>query len=146
MTTYASAVKTVASSPEAAFDFLSDLSNLKPLYARPDVLGLLKDARFDTDSCQLELRGLGAVSIRVVERVPCRAIHLKSEGLSLVEATVRVQLEQAEAGGTHMQLILQVNLPYMLHIMVGDRLQKGLDHAAEVIARQLDESACPPAE
>ena len=137
MTTYESDLKTISSNEEVVFGILSDLTNLKKLAENPALADKAKDLKYDTDSCSFAVDGFGRVGFRIVEREPFNVIKMESENAP-VKVNVSVWLKQIAENETQMKLTLNADLPAMIKMMVGSKLQDGVNAIAELLAKSLN--------
>lgn len=137
MTTYESEVKTISSSEEMVFGILSDLTNLKKVADNPSLAGKVKDLQFDADSCSFVVDGFGKMGFRIIEREAFKTIKLESENAP-VSVNLWIQLKQVAEADTKMKLTLKAELPTMIKMMVGSKLQDGLNSIAELLAKALN--------
>ena len=136
MTTYESEIKTISSNEEVVFGILSDLNNLKKLADNPSLTDKVKDLQFDADSCSFAVDGFGKVGFRIIEREPSKTIKMQSENAP-VNVNVWIQLKQVAENDTKMKLTLKADLPAMIKMMVGSKLQDGVNAIAELLAKAL---------
>ncbi len=136
MTTYESEIKTISSNEEVVFGILSDLNNLKKLADNPSLTDKVKDLQFDADSCSFAVDGFGKVGFRIIEREPSKTIKMQSENAP-VNVNVWIQLKQVAENDTKMKLTLKADLPAMIKMMVGNKLQDGVNAIAELLAKAL---------
>ncbi len=138
MTTYESDIKTISSSEEVVFGILSDLNNLEKLNNTPSLTDKIKDLTFDVDSCTFSVDGFGKVGFRILERNPFNLIKMVSEN-----APVRVSIEFVICGiaenQSTLKLVLLAELPAMIKMMVGNKLQDGVNAIAELLAKTLNQ-------
>ena len=137
MPTYASHINPISSNEEVVFGILSNLNNLKKIADNPAFSDKVKDLQYDADSCSFAVDAFGRVGFRIVERVPFKTIKLESEN-SPVPVTVCVQLKQITDNETQMKLSLDAELPSMIKMMVGNKLQDGVNAIAELLAKSLN--------
>ena len=138
MTTYESDIKTISSSEEVVFGILSDLNNLEKLNNTPSLTDKIKDLKFDVDSCTFSVDGFGKVGFRILERNPFNLIKMVSEN-----APIRVSMEFVICGiaenQSTLKLVLLAELPAMIKMMVGNKLQDGVNAIAELLAKTLNQ-------
>lgn len=137
MTTYESDIKTISSNEEVVFGILSDLNNLKKLAESPALTDKVKDLQYDADSCSFAVDGFGRVGFRIIEREPSKTIKMQSENAP-VNVNVWIQLKQVAENDTKMKLTLKADLPAMIKMMVGSKLQDGINAIAELLAKSLN--------
>jgi len=138
MTTYESDIKTISSSEEVVFGILSDLNNLERLNKISTLTDKIKDLTFDVDSCTFSVDGFGKVGFRILERKPYSMIKMVSEN-----APVRVSMEFVICGiaenQSTLKLVLLAEFPAMIKMMVGNKLQDGVNAIAELLAKTLNQ-------
>ena len=133
MTTYESDIKTITSNQEVVYNTLSDLTNLKKLQDNPELIDKVKDMEFDRDSCSLNIEGIGKVGFKIIEREPFQTIKLESDH-AMIHVNIWIQLKQIELNDTRMKLTLKAEIPAMIKMMVGKKLQEGINKVADFIA------------
>lgn len=136
MTTYESELKTISSSGEMVFDVLSNLNNLEKIASNPSFAEKAKDLRYDADSCSFAVDGFGRFGIRIVERSPFSKIVMTSENAP-ISFQVVILLGYLSENESTLKLLLNVELPSMIKMMVGNKLQDGVNSIAELLARTL---------
>jgi hypothetical protein len=136
MTTYESELKTISSSGEMVFNILSDLTNLQKLASNPAFAEKAKDIQYNTDSCSFAVDGFGRVGFRIVERTPITKIVLVSENAP-VSFHVDVVIGHLSENESTLKLLLKAELPAMIKMMVGSKLQDGVNSIAELLAKSL---------
>lgn len=133
MTTYQSDIKTISSDEEMVFGILSDLSNLKKVADNPEFSSKVSDLQYDTDSVSFGVPGFGRLGFRIAERIPYSKIKMISENAP-VSINIEVNLQALSANSTSMQLVLNADLPAMIKMMVGSKLQDGVDKIADLLS------------
>ena len=137
MTTYESEIKTISSNEEVVFGILSDLNNLKKLADNPSLTDKVKDLQFDADSCSFAVDGFGRVGFRIVERAPFSSIKMTSENAP-VSISVDIIIDAIADNQSTLKLVLIAELPAMIKMMVGSKLQDGINSIAELLANALN--------
>ncbi len=139
---YVSDVKIVPHSSEKIFNYLSDFGNLSK-YFDGEILSVLsgkipgvtiRDFKSDSDSCSFEITGLGSSEIRIVERTPFSTIKITGQGSIPIELKFWIQLLPVDEFTTKMRLTLNAEMGMMIKMMVGDKLEKGLNQLADALA------------
>ena len=138
MTTYESELKTISSSEEVVFNILSDLNNLGKLNDNTSLTDKIKDLEFDTDSCSFAVNGFGRVGLRIIERTPLNNIKMASENAP-VSFNIDIYIHQIAENQTTLQLMLNAKLPTMIKMMVGNKLQEGVNAIADLLAKSLNQ-------
>ncbi len=113
---------------EVIFGLMSDFNNFTPV---------LKDQvegwSVDGDTCSFTVKGF-AVRLQMIEKEPYKLIKITSAEGSPFDFSFWVQLKGMAPDDTRMKLTLGAKLNMMMKMMIGGKLQKGIDEAAERIA------------
>jgi hypothetical protein len=138
MTTYESDIKTISSSEEVVFGILSDLNNLERLNKISTLTDKIKDLTFDVDSCTFSVDGFGKVGFRILERKPYSMIKMVSENAP-VSVSIEFIISTIAENQSTLKLVLLAELPAMIKMMVGNKLQDGVNAIAELLAKSLNQ-------
>jgi hypothetical protein len=139
---YVSDVKIIPHNIEVIFSYLSNFENLAK-YMSEDLLSALtekipqvsiRDFQSDGDSCRFEIGGIGHAELRIVERTPFSTIKIEGQGSLPLELKFWIQLLPVEAHETKLRLTLHADMGMMIKMMVGNKLEKGIDQLAGVLA------------
>lgn len=139
---YVSDIKIVAHNQKIVFDYLSDIGNLSG-FLTDNVLSLISDKipqipvknfESDRDSCRFEVGSFGKSEVRIVERTPFTTIKIVSQGGLPMELTLWIQLLPVDEDQTKMRLTLHAELGIMLKMMIGNKLEEGINQLAEILA------------
>ena len=157
MTKYESDVKQIAATVEQVYQKLSNLENLRPilenaqdneaLKARIEAAGQdsshlekLKDVRLTADSIAIPAPMVGEIALRIIEREENKPVKFETEQ-SPIQANMWIQvLPTSEVTtaeglqGTKMRLTLKADLNPMVKMMVGSKLQDGINKFADMLA------------
>lgn len=99
------------SSLKSLFEFLSDFKNFKSILPEDKV----EDFKFETNQCSFTIKGVTALTVKLVERHPYSYILYTSEGLGKFNFNLKVFFD-GEAGQTgicHVDLSGDMN-PFIL--------------------------------
>lgn len=155
MSKYESQVKQIPSPIEAVYAKLSNLENLRPIVENaqnneqlkqqieaagqdPSYLNMLKNVTLTPDSMALDTGMMGVIALNIIERED-PAINdgkgtIKFETQqSPIEANMWIQLLPGEVG-TRMKLTLKADLNPMIKMMIGNKLESGIDKFADMLA------------
>jgi hypothetical protein len=139
---YVSDVEIINHNIELIFNYLSDLSNISK-YLSEDLMSALtekipqltiKNVTSDRDSCRFEITGIGKTGIRIVERTPFITIKMEGESGLPVELKFWIQLLPVEEYKTKLRLTLHAEMGMMIKMMVGNKLEKGINQLAHALA------------
>ena len=114
------------------YPLISDFSLLTPAVADK-----VEEWHATADTCSFKVKGF-TVRLKMVEKVENKHVKIQSdeEGGGLpVDLSFWIQLHEVSATDTRMRLVLHAELNMMMRMMMGGKIQKGLDQAAEGIAK-----------
>ncbi len=109
-----------------AYHVFADFTNFTPIAA-----GRVDEWQATPDEGSFKVKGF-TVALRIVEREENRLV--KFEGSVPFAFTLWMQLHEAAPDDTRMRLVLHAEIPMMMRMMIGKKLQEGIDQAAEQIA------------
>lgn len=156
MAKYESKVKQIAAPVEVVYAKLSNLENLRPiienasnndeLKAQIEAAGhdssqleALKDVKLTNDSISIPAPMIGELSLRIIEREENKTIKFETEQ-SPIQANMWIQVlpygdEYMSCGKcTKMRLTLKADLNPMIKMMIGKKLEEGIDKFADMLA------------
>lgn len=140
---YVSDIQYIDHNNEIIFNYLSNFQNLSK-YLTDDLLEQLAEKvpqvkiqnfQSDADSCSFSVGGFGNAEIRIVEREPHKTIKVQGQGGIPIELSFWVQLLPVDAYKTKLRLTLHTEMGMMIKMMVGNKLEKGINQLAETLAR-----------
>lgn len=140
---YVSDIQVIDHNNEIIFNYLSNFQNLSK-YLTDDLLQQLAEKvpqikiqnfQSDADSCTFSVGGFGNAEIRIVEREPYKTIKVQGQGGIPIELTFWIQLLPVDAYKTKLRLTLHTEMGMMVKMMVGNKLEKGINQLAETLAR-----------
>ena len=149
MARYESKVVTVNALQDSVYNRYADLSALQvmkdnmPAEMKQQIKAKLEEqgqgkvhisnVRFDADTARFSVNGMDAC-IRIVEREQPKCVKFSAEN-SPVPATVWIQMLPASAYETKIRVTLDVDIPFYLRPMVGNKLDKAADMIAEALTK-----------
>jgi carbon monoxide dehydrogenase subunit G len=155
MSKYESQVKQIPSPIEAVYAKLSNLENLRPIVENaknneqlkqqieaagqdPSYLNMLTNVALSPDSMSLDTGMMGVLSLKIIEREDPAVNEGKGTikfqtQQSPIDANMWIQLLPGEVG-TRMKLTLKANLNPMIKMMIGNKLESGIDKFADMLA------------
>lgn len=114
-----------------------------PIISRLDMLSpAMKDKveewQADEDSCSFKVKGFN-VGLRIAERVDNKHVKIVADGNGVpIDFTFWIQLHEVDAHDTRVRMVLHAELNMMMRMMVGSKIQSGLDQAVEGLATALN--------
>ena len=90
------------------------------------------------DSCSFKVKGM-KLSMKVAERVENKHVKIVSgEGSIPVDFAFWVQLKEVAPNDTRIRMVLHAELNMMMKMMIGSKIQEGLDQAVVGLATALN--------
>lgn len=136
METYESNVVHIAASTQQVFDKLSNLENLQPLLTNlpPQATEKVKDIAVTADTCRFTVENFGQMGFKIIDREPCKTIKFSGDETP-IEVFLWIQLVEKETNHTKMKVTLKADVPFMLKMMVGDKLKDGVNQIAALLSK-----------
>ena len=140
---YVSEVKVVEQNQEVVYNYLSDFDHLSK-YVNEGLLQKvseqvpqlkISDFESDRDSCRFNIGGLGQAELRITEREELKTIKIESSGSLPLSFTFWIQLLPLAAYQCKMRLTLHADMSMMIKMMVGKKLEDGINQLAEVLSK-----------
>ncbi|MBQ0075307.1 MAG: SRPBCC family protein [Prevotella sp.] len=149
MAKYESQIKYINAPVERVYSTLSNLENFRPLLENaannpmvkeqmekagqdPAQLEKLKDVQLTNDRVAIPAPMIGEIALAIIEREENKTIKFQTEQ-SPVEANLWIQVLPT-AEGTKMRLTLKADLNPMIKMMIGSKLEDGIDKFADMLA------------
>ena len=114
-----------------------------PIISRMDLLSpAMKDKveewEATEDSCSFKVKGM-KVGLRIAERVENKHVKIVAdEGGIPIDFTFWIQLKQVDERDTRVRMVLHAELNMMMKMMIGSKIQEGLDQAVVGLATALN--------
>ena len=127
----------IVSSTASAEQIYRVFSNLKNVERVKDLIpkDKIQEMEISEDQIRIKVDGLGQkITIGIVDRIENDTIKFGLEGIPM-QANFWVQLKQLSDNDTRIKLTLKADIPMMFKMMIGNKLQQGLDQAAEMLAQ-----------
>lgn len=152
MAKYESEIKFIPQAQvEQVYQKLSNLETFRPIFENaannpmvaekmreagqdPAQLEKLKEVELTNDSIIFPVPMLGTMALEIIEREENRCVKMQTKA-SPIEATLWIQVLPVSAGGSKMRLTLKAELNMMMKMMVGKKLEKGLNQFADMLAQ-----------
>lgn len=130
MTQVESKTVTIRRTDEEIFRTLSSFKNFTPFVEAAN----LQDWEADHDWCRFSVKGLGKTGLRITTREEFKTIKVIPDGGLPFDFNLWVQIKQVAPNDTRMRITLRVELNAMMKMLVGSKLQQGIDTVADQIA------------
>lgn len=90
------------------------------------------------DTCSFKVKGF-KVSLRIADKVENKHVKIVADEGSLpIDFTFWIQLHEVSSLDTRVRMVLHAELNMMMKMMIGSKLQEGLDKAVEGLAVALN--------
>lgn len=132
MSKFESSVKVIPYSQERVYNKLSDLSNLEAIKDRlPE--DKIQNLSFDSDTLSVSVPPVGQLTLKVVEREPCKCIKLETTN-SPLPFTMWIQLVATAEEECKVKVTIGVEINPFMKAMVQKPLQEGLEKMVSLLA------------
>ena len=115
-----------------------------PIISRLDLLSpamqdKVEEWQATEDSCSFKVKGM-KVGLRIAERVENKHVKIVAdEGGVPIDFTFWTQLKEVAERDTRVRMVLHAELNMMMRMMIGGKIQSGLDQAVEGLANALNQ-------
>ncbi len=119
-------------------------SLIYPLISRLDLFSpalqdKVEDWQATPDSCSFKAKGM-KICMRIEERVENKHVKIVTdEGGIPLDFAFWVQLKEVAPNDTRIRMVLHADLNMMMKMMLGGKIQDGLDKAVEQLAASLNQ-------
>lgn len=131
---YESKITSSTSSAQDIYRVMSNLTNIekvKHLFPQDKV----KEIIAEEDNVRFKVDGIGQmIGVRIEDRIENDTIKYGLDNIPM-EGHCWIQLKEVAPGDTRIKLTVKADMPAMIKMMVGNKLQQGLDKAAEILAQ-----------
>lgn len=140
---YESDIKIIHNNQDIIYNYLSNFENLSQ-YVNEGLLSKINESvpqitvsnfESDADSCRFNISGMGQAEIRIIDKEPSKNIKIASSGSLPIGVTFWIQLLPVSPYETKMKLTLHTEMGMMIKMMVGKKLEKGIDDLADMISK-----------
>ena len=134
MQEYISKQQQVFRSAAQIFPLISNFSLLTPAVADK-----VEEWQADEERCSFKYKGF-TVGLGFDEKVENKHVKITGDGGTIpMDFSFWIQLHQVSEGDTRIRLVLHAELNMMMRMMIGNKLQKGLDQAVEGLAKAFNQ-------
>ena len=127
----------ITSAPCPAEQIYRVLSNMENLNRVREFIpqDKIQEMEVESDRVRLKVDGLGQkITIAIVDRIENDTIKFGTEDIPM-NANFWIQLKELSPVDTRIKLTVKAYIPMMFKMMVGKKLQEGLNQAAEMLAQ-----------
>lgn len=116
------------------FPFISNFSLLTPAVADK-----VEQWQATEDTCSFKVKGF-TVKLRMIAKEEGKYVKITGDdGGVPIDFAFWIQLHEVTPTDTRMRMVLHAELNMMMRMMVGNKIQKGLDQAAEGFAQAFNQ-------
>lgn len=127
----------ITSAPCTAEQIYRVLSNMQNLERVRDMIpkDKVQEMDIEPDRVRIKVDGLAQkITIAIVDRIENNTIKFGAEGVPM-DANFWIQLKQLSPVDTRIKLTVKADIPMMFKLMIGSKLQDGLNQAADMLAQ-----------
>lgn len=127
----------ITSAPCSAQQIYRVLSNLQNLERVRDMIpkDKVQEMEIEPDRVRMKVDGLAQkITIAIVDRIENDTVKFGAEGIPM-DANFWIQLKELAPNDTRIKLTVKADIPMMFKMMIGKKLQDGLDQAADMLAQ-----------
>lgn len=133
MQEYTSKQQQIFRPAEQIFALVSRFDNLTPALSDK-----VEQWQADQDTCSFQAKGF-TVKLRIEEREAPRHVKVVGDdGGVPLDFAFWIQLHKVSEQETRLRLVLRIELNMMMKMMIGNKLQGGIDQIAEGIAKAMN--------
>ena len=132
MTKFECRVKVIPYSQERVYDKLADLSNLESIKDRLPQ-DKVKDMSFDTDTLSFNVDPVGQLTLKIIEREPCKCIKFETIN-SPLPFNMWIQIVSSADEECKLKITIGLDINPFMKAMVQKPLQEGLEKMADMLS------------
>ena len=125
----------ITSAPCSAQQIYRVMSNLQNLERVRDLIpkDKIQEMEIEPDRVRIKVDGLAQkITIAIVDRIENDTVKFGAEGIPM-DANFWIQLKELAPNDTRIKLTVKADIPMMFKMMIGKKLQDGLDQAADML-------------
>ena len=133
-TKYESKITSAPCSAQQIYRVMSILQNLERVR---DLIpkDKIQEMEIEPDRVRIKVDGLAQkITIAIVDRIENDTVKFGAEGIPM-DANFWIQLKELAPNDTRIKLTVKADIPMMFKMMIGKKLQDGLDQAADMLAQ-----------
>jgi len=137
MTTYQSAQKTVNKSAAEVFLLLSNLNNIKNFQEKIAESVSIQNMMVSDCEISFDIDVAGKISVKIIETQPEKFVRYRILSI-LKDADLQININETLPNESNIALILSADIPMTIKMMIGNKLNEGIEKIAEVIAKSIN--------
>ena len=133
-TKYESKITSANFSAQQIYRVISNLQNLERVRDKIPQ-DKIQEMEIEPDCIRLKVDGLAQIiTIAIVDKIENDTVKFGAEGVPM-DANFWIQLKEVSPVDTRIKLTLKADIPMMFKMMIGGKIQTGLDQAAEMLSQ-----------
>lgn len=132
MTQYESKQKQIFKPQAQLYALVADLTNLAAMKEHIPA-DKVKDLEFTSDTISATVDPIGKVVFRIIEREPCKTVKFGADNIPM-QFNMWIQFVGVSENDTRMKITVRADIPFMLKPMIGNKLEKGVEQMADMLA------------
>ena len=133
-TKYESKITSANCSAQQIYRVISNLQNLERVRDKIPQ-DKIQEIEIEPDCIRLKVDGLAQIiTIAIVDKIENDTVKFGAEGVPM-DANFWIQLKEVSPVDTRIKLTLKADIPMMFKMMIGSKIQTGLDQAAEMLSQ-----------
>jgi carbon monoxide dehydrogenase subunit G len=131
---YESKITSAPCSAQQIYRVLSNMQNVERVreFIPADKV---QEMEIEPDRIRMKVDGLAQkITIAIVDRIENDTIKFGAEGIPM-NANFWIQLKELAPNDTRIKLTVKADIPMMFKMMIGNKLQDGLNQAADMLAQ-----------
>ncbi len=133
MQEYISKQHQIFRSAEQIFTAVSRFDNLTPALADK-----VEEWQADADTCSFKVKGF-TLKLRIDERVAPKHVKIVADQAPM-DFAFWIQLHSVAADDTRLRIVVHTDMNMMMRMMIGSKLQEGVDKIAEGLATAFNQA------
>ena len=131
---YESKICSIAAPVDKIYAVLGNLQNLERVRDKIPQ-DKIQEMEIEPDCIRLKVDGLAQIiTIAIVDKIENDTVKFGAEGVPM-DANFWIQLKEVSPVDTRIKLTLKADIPMMFKMMIGGKIQTGLDQAAEMLSQ-----------
>lgn len=133
-TKYESKITSANCSAQQIYRVISNLQNLERVRDKIPQ-DKIQEMEIEPDCIRLKVDGLAQIiTIAIVDKIENDTVKFGAEGVPM-DANFWIQIKEVSPVDTRIKLTLKADIPMMFKMMIGGKIQTGLDQAAEMLSQ-----------
>lgn len=146
MTKIESDIFQINSTIGGVYTFLSDFKRVGAMISVAQQLGQgskemaqisdkIDNLQFDQDSCSFNVKGLGEMGLKIIEKQEPKLIKMDGDGRIPFDFNLWIQLLENGPYDTRLKITFQADLNVMMKMLLKGKLEKGINQLADGLSK-----------